>query len=500
MRYDALVSRKVIPDLALMVGKVSSKRYPKFVVDSKKYGLFGMFMEYVLKKCYVVMVSAKQDITRETFQSFIIQSNKEAARDLGEKPFFESSLVDPKFLTWLRGICDNMVLLWDSNSYGTNFRYDVVFSRGMIEGHPDIVGDRIIWDVKCGCTNKSTLKESCLQILSYWALSDDPAINYIGLILPLAGKHALFDMSGWKKDILRRELENVSQAMRRQESITQFVNQNIEYQFPVGHHIANEGLLSSIKNWIEYCFDKYGEVRPAQIYLQASRGTKDDKITVKTFVSDSLRQNPKTIGDIPEVSGLISNFGLKLFVHTPHCMNISSHGNDYVSKIIRQDLTQLASLGGKGVVVHTGKSMTETIAQALTRQAEIVRECLPSATESCKLLLETPCGKGTEICTTLDDFNGFFLHFFTEEERKKLGVCLDTCHIFVSGESPYEYIKYWVGNCCVKVGLVHFNDAKNYFGNCKDGHAYPGHGKIGYDEMLRIAEFCSTHDIPMVNE
>lgn len=156
-------------------------------------------------------------------------------------------------------------------------------------------------------------------------------------------------------------------------------------------------------------------------------------------------------------------------------------------------------MGGKGVVVHTGARKHLPEDQALNIMVHMVRTALPYATDHCPLLLETPCGEGTEVVTKIEELGNFFYRF-TVEERKKLGLCLDSCHVFAAGYDPLSYLQHWEKYCPIPIKLVHFNDSQHECCCKKDRHAAPGHGHIGMEKMQAIAHWCHERNIPMVRE
>jgi hypothetical protein len=76
--------------------------------------------------------------------------------------------------------------------------------------------------------------------------------------------------------------------------------------------------------------------------------------------------------------------------------------------------------------------------------------------------------------TAYDDF----LTFVTSFNSPKLRVCIDTCHVFASGQNPLDYIKKMMAADPDLVRLVHFNDSATPCGSCADRHAFIGTGKI----------------------
>lgn len=480
MRYTSLLKRNVIPDLETLMVKIKKPKYPKFVISSKKYALYGMFIDIVLRKYmsgYFEVSWGDDDpgiIRSVDINEYSLIANRVAAKMLNETPFYESNIIE--IIPDLREMCQNIVNQW-LPQYGNKLQYNVELKCGKVAGHPDILSDNVLWDIKCGHTQKPTRLSAYLQLLSYWAMS---SYSVIGFILPLSGQIHIFDMRNFNKTFMRYELMTAGNYA----TIHSVPQARLDQRYPIGSHVSNKGIVKSINDWVQICYDYYDEVRPMQMYLESSR---------------CEGQCSTTVDDIPLASSIIEQYGLQFFTHAPLSMNIAS-GSSYPVSIINRALQQTQSLGGMGVIVHTGQYMKLSEEQAYQNQATLIRTVLQSATSKCRLLLETPCGEGTEICETLFKLNTFLQTNFSDSELLKIGLCVDTCHVYASGASPFEYIEYWVENGCVGIGLIHFNDSKDFYGNCKDNHQQPGYGNIGYDEMERIAKFCTERGIPMVHE
>ena len=113
--------------------------------------------------------------------------------------------------------------------------------------------------------------------------------------------------------------------------------------------------------------------------------------------------------------------------------------------------------------------------------------------------IETSAGQGTEVCTTIQEFMDFYDRF-TQEQRVKIKICIDTCHVFAAGHEALDYLEKWHKRFPGSIVLVHYNDSKEPLGKKKDRHAYPGDGHIGKNKMLKIADFCMKNNFPMVIE
>jgi len=190
---------------------------------------------------------------------------------------------------------------------------------------------------------------------------------------------------------------------------------------------------------------------------------------------------------------------VKMYVHSPYIINLCQEPGskeDYGVVCLMKNLKYANTIGLKGVVVHVGKSTKMPLSVALDYMRKNLTTALDAATESCPILLETPAGQGTETLTTYDDFVAFVQSFNTP----RLRICVDTCHVFATGQNPLEYIQKIYTTDPTLLKLVHFNDSQTPCGSCVDRHAYIGTGKIGYAALKEIADHCRDRNIPMVVE
>jgi deoxyribonuclease-4 len=127
-----------------------------------------------------------------------------------------------------------------------------------------------------------------------------------------------------------------------------------------------------------------------------------------------------------------------------------------------------------------------------------VKEVLPFATKDCPLLLETSAGEGNDLCWKLNEFIDFY-NMFTDEEKSKLQLCVDTCHVFACGYNPVHFIQTLLDKK-LPLPLIHFNDSKNPQGSRVDRHASLGQGYIGKWSLLQVLQLCIQNNIDMVVE
>jgi deoxyribonuclease-4 len=217
--------------------------------------------------------------------------------------------------------------------------------------------------------------------------------------------------------------------------------------------------------------------KPYQIFLGSPQSN-------KFSVSD---------GDCAATSAYIGLTNLKVFVHSPYIINLATDaGDNWNVSLLKRNLECANAIGCKGVVVHVGKSTTQSYAAALDTMRKNMLLCLDSATPACPLLLETPAGQGTEMLKPITEFIEFVASF----ADPRLRLCIDTCHVFACGHDPITYINQ-AGDL---THLIHYNDSMEACGSCKDRHAIVGTGKIGLEKMTTIAKRCQELNLPMVIE
>jgi len=139
-------------------------------------------------------------------------------------------------------------------------------------------------------------------------------------------------------------------------------------------------------------------------------------------------------------------------------------------------------IGADGVVVHPGSTVGEPMDEALPRVAKMVRHALAES-ERCRLLLENTAGAGNTIGRTFEELRELIN---LAGGDKRIGVCLDSCHLFATGFDvrTADKLTEVVDGFAKTVGIrrlksLHVNDSLTPLGSNRDRHAVPGEGKIG---------------------
>jgi deoxyribonuclease-4 len=174
-----------------------------------------------------------------------------------------------------------------------------------------------------------------------------------------------------------------------------------------------------------------------------------------------------------------------------------------------------AGIGAVGVVLHPGSAKTGDVPKAIKRAGKVIKEAL-AETDKCPLLLEDTAGAGgtlgrsfEELADLIDAGGG----------GKRLGICLDSCHLFASGydvrtrDSLAEVIDDFdrtVG--CDRLGALHVNDSAVPLGSNRDRHAIMGEGDLGekgcavfiseprFDKLPGVLETGRDHGSPAAED
>ncbi|NEC64463.1 deoxyribonuclease IV [Streptomyces sp. SID9727] len=198
------------------------------------------------------------------------------------------------------------------------------------------------------------------------------------------------------------------------------------------------------------------------------------------------------------------------YVHAPYLINFGSHTPATVERSVeslRHSLRRARAIGALGVVVHTGSATggrprEEALAQVRTHMRPLLDELTHD--DDPFLLLESTAGQGSSLCSRTWDFGPYFEAL---DAHPKLGVCLDTCHIFAAGhdlagpggmKETLDLLVETVGEGRLK--LIHANDSKDVSGAHKDRHENIGSGHIGEEPFRELFTHPATEGVPLVIE
>ena len=198
----------------------------------------------------------------------------------------------------------------------------------------------------------------------------------------------------------------------------------------------------------------------------------------------------------------------ELVIHAVYLLNCGSEDAEIRDKSLASLIVALhagAQLKAKGVVLHPGSALKNggSVEAALQRAGEVIKEALAES-ETCPLLLEDTAGAGGTLGRSFEEL-ATMIEIAGGGER--LGVCLDSCHLFASGydvrtrESLGKVIDEFdqvVGG--QRLGALHVNDSMTGLGSNRDRHANLGDGEIGVEGMIAFLSEPRFEGLPVIFE
>jgi deoxyribonuclease-4 len=197
------------------------------------------------------------------------------------------------------------------------------------------------------------------------------------------------------------------------------------------------------------------------------------------------------------------------YVHASFLINLGSPTQSTYENSLSATAYSLKrgrEIGAKGVVVHTGSAVDEShVVNAWKQIHEGVMPILNNLKDDDPwLLLEPTAGQGQSLVKKLDDLTRYFEAL---EWHPKVGVCLDTCHVFAAGhdikkpggmKETLDLLIEIVG--LERIQLIHANDSMDICGNLKDRHQNLGKGEIGIEPFAELLAHPVVAKAPLILE
>lgn len=195
---------------------------------------------------------------------------------------------------------------------------------------------------------------------------------------------------------------------------------------------------------------------------------------------------------------------LSVLAHAPYTMNACSKDaglREFAKNTMADDISRLDNIEGAMYNFHPGSH----VGQGEETGIQFISDMLNSVLfpeQKTTVLLETMAGKGSEIGRNFEELKAIIDKVTLNE---KLGVCLDTCHIFDGGYDIVNNLDDVIEEFDKVIGLdrlkaIHLNDSMNYLGCHKDRHAKIGEGGIGLDAITKIINHPKLRDLPFFLE
>ena len=261
----------------------------------------------------------------------------------------------------------------------------------------------------------------------------------------------------------------------------------------IGFHIP---LLKNSYESVRYFHENSGNLRQFQL-----------------FVKNPRQMGIKTLKDEESVKcrNYVRDNNISLFTHASYLLNMANP-DKWEQKINcgKNEIDLAEQIGSFGVVFHVGKHLKLSVQEGEDLMYQYIHTLIQHILDNqynTKFILETSAHCGTELCWRIEDLGRIF-HRFTDLEKEKFGICIDTCHIFSAGypihtdngcDSFIQLVQENIG--WENVSIIHLNDSLSVGGcGCKaDRHANIMKGFIG-NGMRRLIEHTTNMGIPHVLE
>lgn len=255
--------------------------------------------------------------------------------------------------------------------------------------------------------------------------------------------------------------------------------------FTIGCHLSSsKGYLNMAQTAVSIGANTF------QFFTRNPRGGK-----AKAIDEEDIRQFHEYCGE----------HGIKtILAHAPYTLNACSADEsirEFALNTMRDDLARMEHTPHQLYNFHPGSHVKQGTERGIELIAEHLNKVLsPGMTTT--VLLETMAGKGSEVGRSFDELRAIIDRC---ELQDKLGVCLDTCHVYDGGYDIVGDLDGVLEEFDKVIGLdrlkaIHINDSKNPIGSHKDRHEKIGEGSIGADAFSRIVNHPALKGLPFFLE
>ena len=266
----------------------------------------------------------------------------------------------------------------------------------------------------------------------------------------------------------------------------------MRFHFPE-HHGDLIGAHMSTKGGLHTAFERAAEVNATAIAL---------------FAKNSNQWKGKTLTD-DDLALFASKRHLQpVLTHASYLINLATTNPEFHRKSIDamiDELDRAERLGLHAVVLHPGAHMgagAPTALEQIARSLDRIHAAIPQ--HKVVTLLETAAGQGSCVGCTFEEL-GTIVKLV--DDKSRVGICIDTCHIFAAGydirsrdgyERMVDEVIEHVG--IENVGAFHINDSKKPLGSRVDRHEHIGEGQIGLDAFRFLLNDARFTRIPKLLE
>ncbi|MDO4182321.1 MAG: deoxyribonuclease IV [Coriobacteriia bacterium] len=217
------------------------------------------------------------------------------------------------------------------------------------------------------------------------------------------------------------------------------------------------------------------------------------------------KAKPLDPADVAAFHALCAESGItRVLAHAPYTLNAAAadaHVQEFALQVFADDLVRMENTPNQLYNFHPGSHVKQGVDVGVEKVAAVLNQVLQPQ-QTTMVLLETMAGKGTELGRTFQELQEILRRVNLPE---KVGVCLDTCHVWDAGydivgnlEGVLEEFDQVIG--LEKLRAIHLNDSKNPCGAHKDRHERIGEGHIGFEAFARIVTHPQLAHLPFYLE
>lgn len=237
-----------------------------------------------------------------------------------------------------------------------------------------------------------------------------------------------------------------------------------------------------------------------------------EALSIKADTFQFFTRNPQggkakdiDLADVAKFRTLAAeNHFAPLVAHAPYTLNPCSDNpqtREFAEMVFADDLKRMEHIPNNYYNFHPGSHVGQGTNAGTAMIIDLLNRIL-TPEQNTVVLLETMSGKGSEIGRSFEELAEIRAGV---KLKNKLGVCLDTCHIFAAGYDIVNNLDGVMAEFDKIIGLqhlkaVHLNDSLMPLGSNKDRHAQIGAGEIGAEALIRFVNYPAVKNLPFILE
>jgi deoxyribonuclease IV len=205
-----------------------------------------------------------------------------------------------------------------------------------------------------------------------------------------------------------------------------------------------------------------------------------------------------------------------IFTHSLYLINLASDNPDLVRKsfdVLKYDLEFDSLIKGSGIIVHLGSHMGRGFDVVKHQVADQIIKLLKTTPQNSTFLIENSAGQKGKLCSDLSEIRWLMDEIATKldsQSNKRLGWCLDTCHVYAAGYSLGQSSESLIAKSVIdeitrlklwnSLKCIHVNDSKDSFDSGRDRHENIGQGKIPHADLAYFLNHPKVKNLPILTE